>query len=478
MKLRYLTVLALCCGCFPDKAVVDPYSYAPKSPNVIWRSRQTLGEPVAVPEGDTPLSLAEVLDIALRNNPNTKLSWAKARVAAAQYGQSQSYQFPTLTGSYTYQRTRGLTATATTPDAVTGEADDGVTAQKYYLSQWGPQAQLSYILFDFGQHRATSNAAKEALHFADYTHNRQIQTVLQQATSDYYNLLYQKELFKANEIDLHTAEITFDATKLELDAGTKDLSDFLQAQTQLLQSQVQLITQRQNVVNSLAALLTDMGLKANQKVEFQEVPDIPPTDEMIQSADDLLAIAMQKRSDLLAAEANLKSQEENVSAARRRFLPTFQYNLNFGQTSYTTLGSDNYDFVSTFSMTFPIFTGFSNLNNLRMAKAQKEQAEATVRQTQLQVVQDITTTHSSVKTAFEALKYADALLQTTEKQYDVALARYKAGTGNILELIAAQSSLADARASVANATNQWFTSLVELSYAAGTLELASIAEAQ
>lgn len=478
MKYRYFAILTLCCGCFPDRATVDPYSYAPKTSGSVWTSRKkTIEEPAAVPAKDTPITLAEALDIALRNNPNTKLTWAKARVAAAQYGQSESYQFPTLTGSYTYERTRNISSSpgnassvVITSGAASSTSSGGSKAQALYFSQWGPQLQLSYLIFDFGQHRATSDAAKEALHFADYTHNRQIQTVLQQVASDYYNLLYQKELLKANEADLYTAEITFDAAKLELDTGVKDLSDLLQAQTQLLQSQSQLVVQKQNVINALATLLTDMGLKANQTLELEQVPNIPPTDEMLQSADEILAIALQKRADLLAAEANVKSQEANVSAAWRQFLPTLQYNLDFGETSYSKIGSDHYDFTSTFSLSFPIFTGFSNLNNLRAAKAQKEQAEASLQQTQLQVIQDITTTHSNVKTAFETLKISDELLRVTEKQYDVALERYKAGTGTILELTSAQSSLADARASVANATNQWFTALIELSYAAGTLE--------
>lgn len=475
MKYRHLVILALCSGCFPDRATVDPYAYAPKSSGTVWKLHTKNNEPPAVPDENTPLSFAEALDIALRNNPTTKLSWAQARVAAAQYGQSESYLFPTLNGTYTYTRQRNLgsspTSSASSVIVTSGTTPSTTTdAQTFYFSQWGPQLQLTYLLFDFGQHRATSDAAREALYNADYTHNRQIQTVIQLVASNYYNLLYQKELLKANEADLYTAQITYDAAKLELDTGTQDLSDFLQAQTKLLQAQVTLVAQKQNVINATATLLTNMGVKANQKVELQEVPEIPPTDEMLQSAEELLAVAMQKRADLLAAQANLKSQEATVVAAQRQFLPQLNYSLDFGQTSYSKIGSDNYDFTSTFTLSWPIFTGFSNLNNLRQAKAQKEEAEATLLQTQLQVIEDITTSYSNVKTTFQSLRFTQELLATTEKQYDVSLERYKAGTGTIIELTTAQSNLADARASLASSTNQWFTALIELSYAAGTLE--------
>ena len=96
--------------------------------------------------------------------------------------------------------------------------------------------------------------------------------------------------------------------------------------------------------------------------------------------------------------------------------------------------------------------------------------EAEVALTQLQIVKDVTTSHSAVQQAFETLKFSSELLQVAEEQYEVAIALYKAGTGNILEVVSAQSSLANARAQCANANNEWFTSLINLSYAAGSLE--------
>jgi len=471
LKYRYLVILALCSGCFPDRAPIDPYAYAPKTASTVWKLPHKDQEPPIVLDEATPLSFAETLDIALRNNPTTKQTWAQARIAAAQYGQSESYLLPTLMGTYSYQRERTIGSSPTSsPSVDPGSPSSIPKAQTFYLSQWGPQLQLSYLIFDFGQHRATSDAARQALYNADYMHNRQIQTVIQRVASNYYNLLYQQELLKANEADLQTAQVTYEAAKVEFDAGTKDISDLLQAQTKLLQAQVQLVTQKQNVINARATLLTNMGVQANQKIELQEVPKIPPTDEMLQCTEELLAVAMQKRADLLAAQANLKSQEANIAAAQREFFPSLNYTLDFGRTSYTRIGSDHYDFTSTFTLSFPIFSGFSNLSTLRQAKAMKEKAEASLLQTQLQVAEDVTTSCTNVKTTFESLKYTQELLAITEKQYGVSLERYKAGTGTILELTSAQSNLAEARASLASTTNQWFTALIELSYAAGTLE--------
>ena len=115
---------------------------------------------------------------------------------------------------------------------------------------------------------------------------------------------------------------------------------------------------------------------------------------------------------------------------------------------------------------------------MKKARANKTVAEAELRQNQLSVIQDVVTSHTSVKTAFDALQFADSLLETASKQYDVILGRYKAGVATILELVSAQSTLANARSSQVSSTNQWLNSLVNLSYAAGTLQPPSKQEIQ
>ena len=454
--MRKACALLLLAGC--THGVLDPYSYAPKSPSMKYQQPLDITD-VTVFSEETPLTLAEILDVALRNNPSTKLTWAKARAAAAIYGKSQSPNFPTLSGNFTYERSK-----------TTYPPEFGTPRFVQFLSDWGPELTLTYTLLDFGQTRATTESARQALLYADFTHNRQIQTILQQVTTDYYNYLSQQELLNAQEADLYTAQTTFQAVQDELCAGTKDRSDLLQAQTQLLQTQIQLVNQKQALIIARAVLLTDMGVSSNQSIKIEQLPAVPPIEEMLQTADQLLTIALRKRSDLVASEARVRSEEAAVDAAWRQFWPTVTYNLTAFQEFSNPGGNLNTNFTSTISLNFPIFSGFSTLNGLKQARAKKTAAEAELRQNQLTVIQDVVTTHASVKTAFDALQFSDSLLETAERQYDVILHRYKAGVATILELVSAQSTLANARASQVSSTNQWLNSLVNLSYAAGTLE--------
>ena len=63
----------------------------------------------------TPLSLTDVVEWALCNNPQTREAWANARVQAAQVGVGKSAYRPICHRSASPQRYRGIVPVAATP---------------------------------------------------------------------------------------------------------------------------------------------------------------------------------------------------------------------------------------------------------------------------------------------------------------------------------------------------------------------------
>src|ERR671931_631400 len=98
---------ALACAltaCLPTPGVRGVAGTAPV-PNAFWtppRADATL-RPAAPPSVPPDLAariaqlrLADIIDIALRNNTATSAAWADARAAAASYGAARGQYFPTL----------------------------------------------------------------------------------------------------------------------------------------------------------------------------------------------------------------------------------------------------------------------------------------------------------------------------------------------------------------------------------------------
>jgi outer membrane protein len=480
-------VMLTCGGCYPNRALIDPWSFAPHSPSRPWippknvRPIELSDEPPEKLDQEEPYSLAELIDIALRNNTQTKITWAQAKSAAATYGQTQSEFLPAIGTDFYYQRARQpffttfipnatSTTTATVPEnpAATSVLS-GTTVEDFYYSVWGPQLTVTYLIYDFGTLRATSEAARQALYNAAWTHNDAILTLLQTIMTDFYNYLYQKMLLDADKANVETANLTLEAAESGFTTGVRDVSDVLQAKTQLLQNQTTWASQQQNVETAYTTMLNDMGLPATMKLETQEMPKKLPKNDIVPPVETLIAIAMQNRPDLLASEANFRSKQQSLRAAKRQFLPKINYDFVLGKNWYNGGLEDRYNFSSTFIASMPLFRGFYYRNAIKIAEANAKAAEEQVAQSELTMIKEITTYHYNVRVAFDTLQFATAYLAAAAEQYRVALAQYKQGTNTILDVVTAQSSLVDARASQANAFQLWYTSLANLAYSTGLL---------
>ncbi len=435
--------------------------------------------------GEHELSLAQLLDIALQNNPSTRQTWAMARASAAQYGETLSAFFPALDFSAFYFRqfaefpntavpsAGGSTATGSGGSNTGGSTFFGsnVTSavQPSFFTEAGPDLTLSYTLFDFGQRTAASLAAREALYYADLNHNQQVQFVLETVMSDYYDYLYQLAVLRSDEANLANAESALDAANQKFALGLAALGDVAQARTQYLQNKINLTSQKQAVENAFALLAVDIGLPANIPFKVQPLPDQVIAHPIMDSLDELVSLAQTQRQDLLAAQANIRSKEATLLGAKRAVLPVFDSSLDVGRYYFQKGQHEKYHWTAIVSVNFPIFSGFYYRNQIKNAQANVELSRAQLLQTELSIVQHVTTSHLGVKTAAQNLTDSADYLKAAELEFNIALSSYKAGTTTILEVISAQSSVADARSKKAGAQKDWFTSLANLAFATGSL---------
>lgn len=442
----------------------DPFAMSPESPYSTWapmkgntmissRYCQTLLPPTF---GAEQLNLAELIDIALQNNPTTKQTWAMARAMAAQYGQSLSNFYPNVQFEGQYSRMRG-TFIQEGPPAV------------FYTTTAGPDVLLTYTLFDFGQRSSASTAAREALYNADWTHNQQIQAIIQEIMNDYYQYLYQLKALSAAEANLENAKTSLDAANQKFSLGLVALGDVAQARTQFLQSKINLTSQKQTVENAFAQLAVDMGVPANVSFKVQPMPEQVNASLLLESVDELLASAQSQRQDLKAAQADLRSKEALLLNAKRSVLPVFNSTLDIGKYWFQQDAVEQYHWYAEISLTIPLFRGYFYKNQWKNAQANVEKSQALLMQTELSIIQHVTTSHMNVKTAAQNLQDTEEYLKAAELEFNIALSGYKAGAATILDVLSAQSNLADARSKKAGSERDWFLSLASLSYATGSL---------
>ena len=88
----------------------------------------------------------------------------------------------------------------------------------------------------------------------------------------------------------------------------------------------------------------------------------------------------------------------------------------------------------------------------------------------MQVGLDVWNAYAALTTATQSVKSADELLESATLSERMAAGRYQAGVGSILDLLTAQTALANARLSRIQAGFNWYTARAGLAQAMGALD--------
>ncbi len=454
-------------GCAHATPRVDGVAAAPPSPNTPWtpppHALRAEPAPPRVSEAARPadlaasvqhLSLGDVVDLALRNNPATRYSWAQARAAADLYGSARGQFLPTLTGSVAASRATVL--------ASGGRAAGART-------ELSPALSLSYLLLDFGGRSGNVEIARQTLFAADLTHNATLQNTVLQAETAYFSYMATSGLLTAERSAIAEARANLAAAEQRHVVGLGTIADVLQARTALAQEQLNFETIQGNLQAARGALAAAMGLPANLPFELSALPMTIPVRDVAQTVDSLISEAVANRPDLAAARAQAAAAEARIRVARANTLPA----LTLGSSAATTYANPSVygggSYGVTLGLSVPIFSGFSRQYDVAAARAQAEGAIAQADLVRQQVVTQVFTSYYSLQTADQRVVTSDELLTSAQQSAQVAAGRYREGVGSIIDLLTAQTALANARAQQVQSRWQWYSALATLARDAGVL---------
>jgi outer membrane protein len=411
--------------------------------------------PAAIAQRVQQLTLTDVLDVALRNNPATRISWENARAAAAAYGSQRGAYYPTVDADVNATRLKTV--------ATQGR-------QAVEQTTYGPSATLSFLLFDFGGRSGAVNGAKQALLAADWTHNATIQTVVLQVESAYFDYMATKSLVTAQRATVAEAERNYAAAQERHRVGLATIADELQAKTALSQAQLDLESIEGTLQTTRGALAVSMGLPANVPYDVEAPSAGIPVANLADSVEVLIGQALSARPDLAAAQAEFEQARARVREVRGARLPSLALSGTGGRTYTSRLPNGGNNYTVTLGLRIPLFAGFSRAYDQVQAEAQAEAAKARYDALQQQVVFQVFSSYYALQTATRRVRTADDLLASAQQSEQVALGRYRAGVGTVLDLLTAQAALASARAQQVQARWVWATSLSQLAHDVGVLD--------
>lgn len=473
-------LLASGCGMPAVLEAWDPLPLAPEAPDRSWTPaepatelrapadawQQTSG--ATLPAAQTTYDLPAVVDVALRNNPETRRAWEDSRAAAARYGRSLSTYYPEV----------GVEVTAGPSRFLFQNDPEPITVEQNELQ---PQVELTWTLLDFGRRASTAEASRQRLLAANFTFNRKMQDVVFAAQRAYFALDAARGMQRAAEKNLELARSVREAAEERAGLGLATQPDVLLTRQVDAKAVYDLENARVLVSDAQATLALALGIPANAPLEIADLDSQPLPRNLEVAVDDVIDSALQQRPDLAARMAQIRAGEAAVEKARSDFLPTIGFAGSYGADiwRYRINGAPRDDVASPdyaymFNLDWDLFKGFDRTNAVREAEAERDAARAELANLQLETTAAVWKAYFNYRAARKKLEYAESLLKASQDAYDANREGYGLGLATIVELLTGERDLANARYLVVQTRAELLTRSAELAWAAGAMQVGTL----
>ena len=262
--------------------------------------------------------------------------------------------------------------------------------------------------------------------------------------ANYYSLLMLDEQVDITKATIKSWEEYVHSLRVLMKAGQADRSTISQAEASRLSAEStlqDLLQQVNELENTLSTFLGRVpGPIKRGKLNGQTFPQELSAGVSL----DLVS----RRPDVREAEASLKQAFYSTNQARSAFYPSITLSgsagwTNSGGAAITNPGSWLLQAVG--SLVQPLFNRGTNIANLKIAKAQQQEAVFTFRQALLDAGSEVNNALTQWQTARNKIELATKQIQHLETtEHDTQLLM-KYGTTNYLEVLVARQSLLSAR---------------------------------
>jgi outer membrane protein len=436
-----------------------PAQTAPASPEQPWHgsaelkmqayAKNVTDSKFTVDQSKT-YSLAELIDLAQAHNPATRATWERARSQAAAFGITRSELYPTLAAAAISQ--------TESVQAFFGDRFHGQTIQSFQLA-----LDLNYTVFDFGARSGRIDAARARLLSANFAFNDTHRSVIDQVEQAYYRLLNSIGQEDSAQASLANAKAVEQAAQERLTNGLATLPDVLEARSATAQAEYDLQSALGAEEIARGDLATAVGTSADV-ARVQPLDQLPTPDSISETVEETINRAFAQRPDLMQQAAEIRTANARLKEARAAYYPTLDVNVSpaipslYGiQRPFDWSHTADLTGSVSFNLKWTVFDGGARKNRAAQAQADIHAAEAQTNLKRNQIADEVWTAYSNLNTAFRQHRTAIALLEAASQSYNAALESYKYGLRNLLDVTAAQRSLAQARSADVFARTQVLT---------------------
>jgi outer membrane protein TolC len=385
------------------------------------------------------LSLEQAIALALDNNLATLLAKERESEARGLQKEALSGLLPNISGTaYQASVTENLAALGFTPGRFPGFTSTFIGPFKNFDAR----ARLQQTIFSLSALRnyQAGRAGVRTAQFEEGIAREQVAT----ATA----LTYLETMRADRSVVAAQANVTLGQTLLKLaqdqrDAGIATGVDVTRAETRLAQEQVRLSRAQTDAETSRLQLQRIVGLPLGSSFTLTDplrfsVDTLPAIETAVASAEDI-------RGEVRAAQAQVTVNKLETGAARAEQLPSLEFLGDYGVSGITPVTSALPTRRYAIQLNVPIFNGGLTRGRIQVASSREQQAQLQLASVRGQVEEDVRLAYAGLRTTADTVRAADLAASLAERELEMARDRFRAGVGDNIELVTAQTTLANAR---------------------------------
>ncbi len=319
----------------------------------------------------------------------------------------------------------------------------GMFFPSYYATNMRFPLTVNYELDIWGKNRSNTKKVEKDYEALKYDEKSAFISLTTLSASTYFNILsLDKQIEYQNELTALRKEI-LDLTKINYDYGLASSTDVTIADksyTEALSDFETLKNSRAKLLNQLS-VLTGESSENSSELQRGTIDSIEILKDLPQS---IPSEIIEKRPDILKAEAQLQAAALDVKIARKNLLPSINLTGFLGFNAYAFSPLFNWEsFIMSLGggLTQPIFSGGKLLARLRGKKYKYEQMFNTYQKTILTSMQEINDSLADLKTNTTKNQNDIKRVECETKYYNDMYYKYEKGAVSYLDTLKYKENL-------------------------------------
>ncbi|MEM7434396.1 MAG: TolC family protein [Myxococcota bacterium] len=411
-----------------------------------------------------PLSFERAIELGIERNVRTVVSQQGIVTAEGERLESLAGLLPNISAVVEQtRRTANLVAVGLDPDDFQ-DIGNGVFGP---FQTFDARLNATQTIFNLAAIGA-AQAGKAGLDRARVKYQLSTHLVFQKVGETYVQVLEAQGAVEAFEADLALAEELEKDTAVAFDSGVATALDKARAESRSLASETRLLqalTQLAVSTNKLKALLMIPQPEAIDLTTplSDRGAAVPPVPEAVESA-------LINRPDIKFSEETIRVAGFKHRAAIGQQVPSIAFVVNYGGSGDTIASNVRGTYLIGGVLSVPLFDGGHNVGNIKATRSREIEAERILLQLVENAGEEVRSAIDSIVYSAREVEAAAARVAVSELALKLSKDRFFNGVSDNLELVAAQSSLANARNQLVRSLAKYNDSRIKLAVAVGVID--------